>query len=122
MPRLRPTTRAWRPTTLLDARFVADPDTRPELPSRLTLHIGTAAPIVHTRPLGDGAVRIALPTPLPLVAGDRALVFVDAALPPTQGSFPLANERHRSMLDELVDRKGRLLQWTRWWPRSAHPA
>lgn len=55
----------------------------------------------------------------PLVAGDRALVFVDAALPPTQGSFPLANERHRSMLDELVDRKGRLPQWTRWWPRSA---
>ncbi len=65
---------AWRPTTLLDARFVADPDTRPELPSRLTLHIGTAAPIVHTRPLGDGAVRIALPTPLPLVAGDRAIL------------------------------------------------
>lgn len=65
---------AWRPTTLLDARFVGAPDARPELPPRLTLHLGTAAPIVHTRPLGDGAVRIALPTALPLVAGDRAIL------------------------------------------------
>ena len=56
----------------------------------------------------------------PLVrTGDQAVVFVDAALPPTQGEFPLANGRLKVMLDELADKRGMLPPWTRWWPRAA---
>lgn len=81
---------AWRTTAVLDARYVVTrPDTAPDLPppdlpTRVTLHVGTAAPIVHLRPLGGagtgaqgaptGAVRLTLPAALPLVAGDRALL------------------------------------------------
>lgn len=70
------------------------------LPSRVTLHVGTASPVVHVRPLGPvavagaagdteagpalgapgsvdrgtAAVRLTLPAGLPLVAGDRAIL------------------------------------------------
>ncbi|GAA2498894.1 selenocysteine-specific translation elongation factor [Terrabacter carboxydivorans] len=77
------TTRAWRVTTTLDARIVgtvgdeglgagaAGPDA---LPSHVMLHLGTLAVEARVRPLGPGAVRLALPSALPVVAGDRVLL------------------------------------------------
>lgn len=65
---------AWRTTRTIDARFVG---AAPELPQRVTLHLGTASPVVHLRPLdtdATGAVRVVLPEPLPIVAGDRAIL------------------------------------------------
>jgi selenocysteine-specific elongation factor len=61
---------AWHRTVTVDARL----DTDDELPAALTLHVGTAALPVRLRPLGPRVVRIALPQPLPLAAGDRAVL------------------------------------------------
>ncbi len=60
---------AWRSVSVLDAR-VAGPD----LPTRLMLHVGSAAVPVRVRPLGDDVVRLQLERALPLQAGDRALL------------------------------------------------
>ncbi len=71
---------SWRTTLAVDARIAGPVEQAPKLPERLTLHIGTAAPQVHLRPLSGqgagqtGAVRVVLPRPLPLVAGDRAIL------------------------------------------------
>lgn len=68
---------AWRRTQVFDARCVTDPAVLAALPSQVTLHVGTASPGVHLRPLdtgSTGAVRVVLPHPLPLVAGDRAIL------------------------------------------------
>src|SRR3954451_15251391 len=45
-----------------------------ELPSRLMLHVGSAAVPVRVRPLGNDLVRLQLDHALPLRAGDRALL------------------------------------------------
>lgn len=56
----------------------------------------------------------------PLVGSDeQRVVFVDASLPPLEGSFQLAGGGQLGMLEGLVDKRGRLPKWTRWWPRSA---
>lgn len=56
----------------------------------------------------------------PLVAGEgQRVVFMDAALPPESGPFPLATGGHRTMLEGLADKRGMLPPWTKWWPRSA---
>jgi selenocysteine-specific elongation factor SelB len=47
-------------------------DQHPRLPRELTLHVGTAAVPVRTQVLAEGAVRLRLAQPLPLVVGDRA--------------------------------------------------
>ncbi|NYD99701.1 selenocysteine-specific elongation factor [Kineosphaera limosa] len=68
---------SWRVTRVFDARFVGDPQAVPDLPQRVTLHLGTASPAVHIRPLdaeSTGVVRILLPEPLPVMAGDRAIL------------------------------------------------
>ncbi|GAA3693051.1 selenocysteine-specific translation elongation factor [Terrabacter ginsenosidimutans] len=77
------TPRAWHVTTTLDARLVGaagasgaaiaavEPD---PLPSHVMLHVGTLAVEARVRPLGPGAVRLALPAALPVVAGDRILL------------------------------------------------
>jgi selenocysteine-specific elongation factor len=66
---------AWRAVTELDARL------RPaaELPERLVLHVGTAAVAARWRPLAPGVGRLRLSRPLPLRAGDRALLRDPAA-------------------------------------------
>jgi selenocysteine-specific elongation factor len=64
---------AWFPTTTVDVR-VQPPG---ELPGELVLHVGTAATPVRVRPLGDGHAGLARLTtvrPLPLRAGDRAIL------------------------------------------------
>jgi selenocysteine-specific elongation factor len=73
---------AWRQTSVVDVRV--EPAGGPErastasghrpLPQQLTLHVGTTAVQVHVRPLGEDIVRLALDRPLPLVAGDRAIL------------------------------------------------
>ncbi|MGO4342017.1 selenocysteine-specific translation elongation factor [Pedococcus sp. 2YAF34] len=73
---------AWRLTAVVDVRV--DPvggserlpggATQQRLPSQLTLHVGTTAVQAHVRPLGADAVRLVLDRPLPLVAGDRAIL------------------------------------------------
>lgn len=83
------TGRAWRVTTTLDARIVGTigdegvggpgaagaGSGRPDaLPSHVMLHVGTLAVETRVRPLGPGAVRLALPSALPVVAGDRVLL------------------------------------------------
>lgn len=42
-------------------------------------------------------------------------VFVDAALPPTSGSAPLARPAMYGMLARLADASGTLPPWTEWW-------
>jgi selenocysteine-specific elongation factor len=82
----------WPATTVLDARLsLPSPDAghagRRALPAQLMLHAGTAALPVRVRPLAshdpdpeDAAgqpgplVRITLPRPVPLVAGDQAIL------------------------------------------------
>jgi hypothetical protein len=45
----------------------------------------------------------------------RATVFVDAALPTSTPSTPLAPPQLMEHLRELADEAGRLPPWTRWW-------
>ncbi len=51
-------------------------------------------------------------------AGGVPVVFVDAALPATEGSTRLAPPAFRSQLSALADDDGLLPRWTRWWPRA----
>ncbi|HET8766106.1 MAG TPA: SelB C-terminal domain-containing protein, partial [Pedococcus sp.] len=62
---------AWHPTTTLDVRTSSDPT---ELPGTVTLHLGTVAVEARLRPLDGDTARLTLPHPLPLVAGDRAIL------------------------------------------------
>jgi selenocysteine-specific elongation factor len=62
---------AWRTTSVLDVRLSGDPRA---LPSELVLHVGSTGVAARLRPLGDDAARLALHRPLPLRAGDRALL------------------------------------------------
>ncbi|MGO4600700.1 selenocysteine-specific translation elongation factor [Terrabacter sp. 2YAF2] len=72
--------RAWHVTTTLDARLVGaggdehDPVDSDPLPSHVMVHLGTLAVEARVRPLGPGAVRLALPASLPVVGGDRILL------------------------------------------------
>ncbi|MDQ6938416.1 MAG: SelB C-terminal domain-containing protein, partial [Actinomycetota bacterium] len=61
----------WPSTTQLDVRMSVDPR---ELPGDVVLHVGTAALAVHVRPLDARLARLTLPTALPLVRGDRAML------------------------------------------------
>jgi selenocysteine-specific elongation factor len=61
----------WRPAPTLDVRLAVDP--RP-LPAELVLHVGSTAVAVRVRPLGEDTARLQLHSPLPLRAGDRALL------------------------------------------------
>lgn len=58
------------PTSVVDARL--DPPDR--LPTELMLHVGTAAVPVRVRPLGGTTARLTLSRPMPLRAGDRAVL------------------------------------------------
>ena len=62
---------AWRLTSAVDVRLSADPRA---LPGVAMLHVGTTAVEARLRPLSGYAVRLALPVPLPLRAGDRAIL------------------------------------------------
>ena len=75
---------AWHVTRTLDARLVpspsppagastvsSDPD---RLPSHVMVHVGTLAVEARMRPLGPGAVRLALPEPLPIGVGDQLIL------------------------------------------------
>jgi len=62
---------AWRPTAVADVRLGTDPR---ELPSHAMLHVGTAAHEVRVRPLDGDTARLVLSSPLPLRAGDRAIL------------------------------------------------
>ncbi|HWH28710.1 MAG TPA: selenocysteine-specific translation elongation factor [Mycobacteriales bacterium] len=69
---------AWHDTAELDVRLRAGEAAGP-LPERLVLHVGTAAVAARLRPLGDDTARVRLERPLPLRAGDRALLRDPAA-------------------------------------------
>ncbi|MGI5327087.1 selenocysteine-specific translation elongation factor [Actinomadura nitritigenes] len=62
----------WLTTELVDVRLHGDPAR--DLPRRLVLHVGSAAVPVHVRALGEDTARLALERPLPLRAGDAALL------------------------------------------------
>ncbi|HEU5031369.1 MAG TPA: SelB C-terminal domain-containing protein [Spirillospora sp.] len=62
----------WLATELVDVRLHGDPAR--DLPRRLVLHVGSAAVPVHVRALGEDTARLALERPLPLRAGDTALL------------------------------------------------
>ena len=61
---------AWHWTSMVDVRLDADVDR----PANLVLHVGTAAMPVRLRHLGGDQARLTLPRPLPLQAGDRAIL------------------------------------------------
>ncbi len=66
------TTSAWPTTTQLDVRLTGGaPDHQPH---HLMLHVGTRAVEARVRPLGGTALRLTLPDPLPLTAGDRLIL------------------------------------------------
>ncbi|GGQ51034.1 alpha/beta fold hydrolase [Couchioplanes azureus] len=48
----------------------------------------------------------------------RAVVFVDAVLPPPAGDLPAAPPGMRDLLRERVDAEGLLPPWTEWWPEE----
>ena len=62
----------WIVTDVLDARLI-DPGPK-DLPRELILHVGSAAVPVRLRPLGSETVRLTAATPVPLHAGERALL------------------------------------------------
>lgn len=62
----------FRHTDLIDVRVHGD--AAADLPATITLHVGSAAVPVRTRPLGADTVRLRLSRPLPLRIGDRALL------------------------------------------------
>lgn len=83
----------WHTTAELDVRLSGG--TATDLPRELVLHIGSAGVPVQVRPLGSDTARLRLHSPLPVQAGDRALlrdpgqqrvaaglVVLDAAPPP----------------------------------------
>lgn len=56
---------------------------------------------------------------VPAITAQRSvtgLVFVDAILPPQQGTIPVAPQRLREMLQTLAEPDGELPVWTSWWP------
>jgi selenocysteine-specific elongation factor len=61
---------AWHRTTTFDARV----DTDEPVPPTVSLHVGTAALPVRVRALAPRTMRVALPEPLPLQPGDRAVL------------------------------------------------
>lgn len=61
---------AYRWTSEIDVRLRGDGDP----PRGPLLHIGALACAVHVRPLGNGYARLGLERPLPLRAGDRAIL------------------------------------------------
>jgi selenocysteine-specific elongation factor len=63
---------AWLLTDLVDVRLRGDP--ADDLPSEMSLHVGSAAAPVRVRPLGADTVRLSLAEPLPLRIGDRAVL------------------------------------------------
>lgn len=66
---------AWRYVDLVDVR-VSEHD----LPRQLVLHVGSAAVPVRVRLLGGDVARLQLARPLPLQAGDRALLRAPGVL------------------------------------------
>jgi selenocysteine-specific elongation factor len=60
---------AWRPTGAVDVRLSGD-----QRPATVMLHVGTTSVEAHLRPLGEDTARLSFGLPLPLVAGDRAIL------------------------------------------------
>jgi selenocysteine-specific elongation factor len=63
---------AWLTTDVVDVRLSGRPVG--ELPGELLLHVGTAAVTARVRPLGGQVARLTINRPLPLTAGDRAIL------------------------------------------------
>lgn len=61
---------AWHWSSTMDVRL----DTADDTPAALQVHFGTHSGPVHLRPLGPGIARITLRDPLPVQAGDRAIL------------------------------------------------
>jgi selenocysteine-specific elongation factor len=59
-------------TDVVDVRLAGDPVA--DLPSTLTLHVGSAAVTARVRPLGKDTARLRMDMALPLRIGDRALL------------------------------------------------
>lgn len=54
----------------------------------------------------------------PMAAAGAPVVFVDAALPPSDGPCTMAPAPLTAHLASLADRAGLLPPWTRWWDES----
>jgi len=67
---------AWRATASVDVRVDVQDESVgfDRVPAHLMLHVGSLAVEVRTRPLGAGALRLALPAALALSAGDRLVL------------------------------------------------
>lgn len=63
----------WATTTLTDVRVRRAPDVE-QVPTHVTVHVGTAAVRGRVRPLGHDSARVSLVRPLPLMTGDRVVV------------------------------------------------
>ncbi len=73
----------WATTVQIDVRLTASQPEHPApeghsrslpLPAHLMVHVGTCAVEARVRPLGGPALRLTLPSALPLVAGDRLVL------------------------------------------------
>jgi hypothetical protein len=56
---------------------------------------------------------------LTLLRNVEACVFVDAIVPPSSGSLPIAASPFSDFLASIADAEGVLPPWTRWWRKSA---
>ncbi|MEV0593469.1 selenocysteine-specific translation elongation factor [Nonomuraea cavernae] len=64
----------WTYTDLVDVRISPAGAAEGELPGRLTAHLGSAAVVCESRPLGPRVLRLRLARPLPLHLGDVLLL------------------------------------------------
>ena len=65
----------WTVTGVIDVRLAPrQPQDTGRLPSRLTVHVGSARTVARVRMLGRGFARLSLDRPLPLHIGDRVLL------------------------------------------------
>ncbi|HET7475235.1 MAG TPA: selenocysteine-specific translation elongation factor [Dermatophilaceae bacterium] len=77
---------AWSRSSILDVRLGADPA---GLPAEGTFHLGTTAVKARLRPLAGDAARLTLGAPLPLRAGDRAILRFPGAQRRVAGALVL---------------------------------
>jgi selenocysteine-specific elongation factor len=108
----------WHPATTIDCSLTVLPSVQHEVTRRgaYQAYIGSGEHAVHIRLLGEGAVRVHLPTALPLLPGDR-FVLRESGRSETVGGgevldvdpvLPAAKARPTRSVDRVIEERGRV--------------
>ena len=108
----------WEPTRMLDCSLAVLPSVQHEVTRRgaYQAYIGSGEHAVRLRPLADGAVRLHLPVPLPLLPGDR-YVLRESGRSETVGGgevldvapvLPAARARPSRSVERVIEERGRV--------------